>query len=325
MRIAATITRPTSGTGVVRRRRRRRPPGRAAPRPRLPAAGLRRLPEPDGPRVPVLSGGGQGLVGALGEARIGELLEAVNLTEAAKRPLGKYSGGMLRRVGIAQALLADPRVIIVDEPTAGLDPQERVRFRTCSADLAADRVVMLSTHIVSDIESVASDIAVVVGRQAAAPRHPGGAAAPGAGPVWELPASARRRRLRQRSWSADGATAAASRIRCCLRCAAEPRRGYRWHPTWRTCIWPRQPAPPPASLRRAVPVTPGHRRPAVADFRDRVRRPVYAVTLLAAVGLGYLAVPGTSPLGDHGHRRLPRRLRQRLHRDGQPRWPARCG
>ncbi|MFJ6772993.1 ABC transporter ATP-binding protein [Kitasatospora sp. NPDC091257] len=94
-------------------------------------------------------------------ARIDELIQLVNLTEAVKRPLGAYSGGMLRRVGIAQALLADPRVIVVDEPTAGLDPEERVRLRNLLSELAADRVVMLSTHIVSDVESVASDIAVV--------------------------------------------------------------------------------------------------------------------------------------------------------------------
>ncbi|WP_031064686.1 ATP-binding cassette domain-containing protein [Streptomyces sp. NRRL WC-3742] len=103
----------------------------------------------------------KGLSARSAKARIDELLQLVNLTEAVKRPLGTYSGGMLRRVGIAQALLADPKVIVVDEPTAGLDPEERVRFRNLLSDLAADRVVMLSTHIVSDVESVASDIAVV--------------------------------------------------------------------------------------------------------------------------------------------------------------------
>ncbi|MFI7245914.1 ABC transporter ATP-binding protein [Streptomyces qinglanensis] len=103
----------------------------------------------------------KGLSARSAKARIEELLELVNLTEAMKRPLGAYSGGMLRRVGIAQALLGDPRVIVVDEPTAGLDPEERVRFRNLLSDLSADRVVMLSTHIVSDVESVASDIAVM--------------------------------------------------------------------------------------------------------------------------------------------------------------------
>ncbi|WP_436738229.1 ABC transporter ATP-binding protein [Streptomyces sp. BBFR102] len=105
----------------------------------------------------------KGLSARSARARIEELLELVNLTEAVKRPLGAYSGGMLRRVGIAQALLGDPRVIVVDEPTAGLDPEERVRFRNLLSDLSADRVVMLSTHIVSDVESVASDIAVMAG------------------------------------------------------------------------------------------------------------------------------------------------------------------
>jgi ABC-2 type transport system ATP-binding protein len=83
------------------------------------------------------------------------------LAGVGRRPLGKYSGGMLRRVGIAQALLSDPAVLIVDEPTAGLDPEQRVLFRNLLSDLAGDRVVLLSTHIVSDVESVASDIAIM--------------------------------------------------------------------------------------------------------------------------------------------------------------------
>ncbi len=105
----------------------------------------------------------KGLSARSARAQVDDLLELVNLSKAAKRPLGGYSGGMLRRVGIAQALLGDPRVIIVDEPTAGLDPQERVRLRNLLSDLAVDRVVVLSTHIVSDVESVAADIAIVAG------------------------------------------------------------------------------------------------------------------------------------------------------------------
>ncbi|WP_019629861.1 ABC transporter ATP-binding protein [Actinomadura atramentaria] len=105
----------------------------------------------------------KGLSARSAKARVDALLETVNLTDAVKRPLGGYSGGMLRRVGIAQALLGDPRVLIADEPTAGLDPEERARFRNLLADLARDRVVVLSTHIVSDVESVASDLAVVAG------------------------------------------------------------------------------------------------------------------------------------------------------------------
>ncbi|MFC7546500.1 ATP-binding cassette domain-containing protein [Plantactinospora sp. GCM10030261] len=105
----------------------------------------------------------KGLAARSARGRVDELLELVNLSDAGRRPLGTYSGGMLRRVGIAQTLLADPAVLVVDEPTAGLDPEERVRFRNLLSDLAADRVVLLSTHIVSDIESVAGDIAVLAG------------------------------------------------------------------------------------------------------------------------------------------------------------------
>ena len=93
--------------------------------------------------------------------RIDELLDLVNLTGAAKRPLGGYSGGMRQRVGIAQALLNDPQLLIVDEPTAGLDPEERVRFRNLIADLSGERIVILSTHIVSDVEATATSIAII--------------------------------------------------------------------------------------------------------------------------------------------------------------------
>lgn len=93
--------------------------------------------------------------------RIDELIQLVNLADAAKRPLGGYSGGMKQRVGIAQALLNDPQLLIVDEPTAGLDPEERMRFRALLAELSGDRIVILSTHIVSDIEATATSIAIV--------------------------------------------------------------------------------------------------------------------------------------------------------------------
>lgn len=92
--------------------------------------------------------------------RIDELLQLVNLTEVRKRPLGGYSGGMKQRIGIAQALLNDPELLIVDEPTVGLDPEERVRFRNLIADLAGERIVILSTHIVSDVEATATRIVI---------------------------------------------------------------------------------------------------------------------------------------------------------------------
>jgi ABC-2 type transport system ATP-binding protein len=103
----------------------------------------------------------KGLDGKYAKTRINELLQVVNLVEAAKRPLGGYSGGMRQRVGIAQALLNDPQLLIVDEPTVGLDPEERVRFRNLLSDLSGERIVILSTHIVSDVEATATHIALV--------------------------------------------------------------------------------------------------------------------------------------------------------------------
>jgi len=103
----------------------------------------------------------KGLDARRASRRIDELLQLVNLVEAAKRPLGGYSGGMKQRVGIAQALLNDPQLLIVDEPTVGLDPEERVRFRNLLSDLSGERIVILSTHIVSDVEATATRIALV--------------------------------------------------------------------------------------------------------------------------------------------------------------------
>lgn len=90
--------------------------------------------------------------------RVKELLEQVGLTKAANKKMKKLSGGMKRRAGIAQAMLNNPKILILDEPTAGLDPSERVRFRNLISELSEERIVILSTHIVSDIEYIANEI-----------------------------------------------------------------------------------------------------------------------------------------------------------------------
>src|SRR5580704_9859860 len=105
-------------------------------------------------------------------ARIENLLELLNLTHAGSRALGGFSGGMRQRVGIAQALLNDPRLLIVDEPTAGLDPEERVRLRTLLREMAGDRIIVFSTHICSDVESIATRVAIVNHGALLADGHP---------------------------------------------------------------------------------------------------------------------------------------------------------
>jgi ABC-2 type transport system ATP-binding protein len=107
-----------------------------------------------------------GLLAGLGRAkerraRIEALLERVNLTEYRKRKVGALSGGMKRRLGIAQAILHEPRLVIFDEPTAGLDPEERIRVRNLLSELGGDRIIILSTHIVADVASAAQKIAVM--------------------------------------------------------------------------------------------------------------------------------------------------------------------
>lgn len=100
----------------------------------------------------------KGLDKKAAQRKIEELLKSVNLEEAADRKIRTYSGGMKQRLGIAQALLNDPKIIVLDEPTAGLDPKERVRFRNMIAEFGKESIVLLSTHIVSDVEQIADRV-----------------------------------------------------------------------------------------------------------------------------------------------------------------------
>lgn len=115
---------------------------------------------------------------------VARLLERVNLQRDADRAVATWSGGMLRRFGIALALVGDPRLLIVDEPMAGLDPAERSRFHRVLADVAADNVVLLSTHIVDDVESLCERLSILAGGRIVAEGTPAALIAPLAGRLW---------------------------------------------------------------------------------------------------------------------------------------------
>ena len=124
------------------------------------------------------------LKGVNDPARIRRLLDLVNLQDHAHRQAASFSGGMRRRLGIAQALLNDPDILVVDEPTAGLDPEERLRFRNLLAELGRNKLVIISTHIVSDVESMASEIAIMRSGKLVAFATPEAIIAAARGQIW---------------------------------------------------------------------------------------------------------------------------------------------
>ena len=185
MRLIATITTPTAGTlrwnGTD-----------IADRPTVIRRALGYLPQNFGV-YPELSAEEflgymaalKGVPGGAARSRIDRLLEITGLQDARRRRLDGFSGGMIQRVGIACALLNDPDLLVADEPTVGLDPEERARFRALLTDLADERVVLLSTHIVSDVEATASRLAIMNDGRLAATAPPEALIDRVRGRVWE--------------------------------------------------------------------------------------------------------------------------------------------
>jgi len=128
----------------------------------------------------------KGISGKAAEKRINDLLGLLHLYDVRKRRIGSFSGGMKQRIGIAQALLNDPKLLIIDEPTIGLDPAERLSFRNLLTDLSGERLIIFSTHIVSDIEATADRIAILSKGRLISDSNPGELLRHVQGKVWNV-------------------------------------------------------------------------------------------------------------------------------------------
>ena len=141
----------------------------------------------------------QSLSPALARSRAAELLDTVNLSDARDKKIGALSGGMRQRLGIAQAMLSDPKVLVLDEPTAGLDPGERIRFRNLISRFAPGRTILLATHIVPDVECIATEILLLRRGKLLMQGAPSALEQSIAGKVWEVAADLEQsRRLAER-------------------------------------------------------------------------------------------------------------------------------
>ncbi|HEX7192763.1 MAG TPA: ABC transporter ATP-binding protein [Thermoanaerobaculia bacterium] len=171
------------------------------------------------------------LKGVHDRKRIDAMLEMVNLHTVAKRTIGGFSGGMKQRLGIAQALINDPEIVIVDEPTAGLDPEERVRFRNVLADLGIGKLVILSTHIVSDVESIATHIAIMRNGSVIAYAAPEDLLRGVGGNVWEMVVRSEEFDELRRTAKVSGAVRKSDGVHVRLVSREQPRGGVPAEPT----------------------------------------------------------------------------------------------
>ena len=233
----------------------------------------------------------KGMSGEQARRKISDLLDLVNLRDAARRPLGGYSGGMRQRVGIAQALLNDPQLLIVDEPTVGLDPEERVRFRNLLSDLSGERIVILSTHIVSDVESTATDIAIIHKGHLKVRARPEQLLKQMEGSVWEWMATSQELPALKQQFLVSGTLRRMDGVEVRAVCEARPCPEAQpvtpnLEDVYLSMVAQRQGGAGMNTMRILYHL-------AMADFYERARRYSFLLTLAAVIYMGVLVNNGT--------------------------------